>query len=227
MINIGVISDSTWDNFILIHNKFKKLNDENYRLHTIYGKTLEIFNNCSTKNMLTLHRHYSDNLSTVIFNLLKICDIWLIFTNNIEYLTPPSLIIQKCDEYSIDYIIISEYSKDSDLYSFDNKNLTFKKTLINLQGNLNKLNVKEFNNIDYNDNFTKKISVAINITPDIKKKIKETASRVAQQKKEKGIKLLYDKEELKKEKLFRKMNKSFKQIEYSNNRINYYKNNNK
>ena len=74
MINIGVICDNSWDNFILINNKFKKLNSENFRIHAIYGKTLEIINNCSSKNYLNLIRHYSDNLSKTIYNLLNACD---------------------------------------------------------------------------------------------------------------------------------------------------------
>ena len=230
MLNIGVVCDLTWDNYALINNKFKKLNDENYRLHAIYGKTLEIFNNCSNKNKLTLYRHCSENLSTLIYNLLKICDIWLIFTNHIEYLTPPSLVIQKCYEFSINHIIISECSRDLDIYSFITSDLTFKKIITNLFLNLetnlkNKLNIKPFNDIDYNTNFYKKIYVPININPEIKKKIKESTEKILQHKTEKSIKLLYDKEELKKEKLYKKMNKNFKQIEYSNNRINYYKNN--
>ena len=231
MLNIGVVCDLTWDNFALINNKFKKLNDENYRLHALYGKTLEIFNNCSNKNKLILYRHSSDNLSTLIYNLLKICDIWLIFTNHIEYLTPPSLVIQKCDEFSINYIIISECSRDLDIYSFmTSTDLTFKKTMTNLFLNLetnlkNKLTIEPFNDIDYNINFTKKIYVPINISPELKKKIKESTEKILHLKNEKSIKLLYDKEELKKEKLLKKMNKSYKQMEYSNNRINYYKNN--
>jgi hypothetical protein len=66
MQNFGVISDIHWDNFILINNKFKKINTEHFRLHTIYSRTLEVINNCSNKNMLTLIRHYSDNLSKTI-----------------------------------------------------------------------------------------------------------------------------------------------------------------
>ena len=53
MINVGVITDISWDNYILIFNKFKKINSENFYLHTIYGKTLELINICSNKNLLT------------------------------------------------------------------------------------------------------------------------------------------------------------------------------
>ena len=98
MINIGVVTDISWDNYILIFNKFKKINSENYRLHSIYGKTLELISICANKNLLTLIRHYSDNLSKTIYNMLQICDIWIIFTNQIEYNTTSRLVIEKCKE---------------------------------------------------------------------------------------------------------------------------------
>ena len=42
MQNIGVVCDTAWDNYILINNKFKKINNENYRINALYGKTLEV-----------------------------------------------------------------------------------------------------------------------------------------------------------------------------------------
>ena len=107
MLNVGVVCDSNWDNFILINNRLKKLNYEYHRIHTFYGKTLPIFNNSCSYNYLTLIRNYSTSLCKTVFNLLKICDIWLIFTNYVEYNTQTNLIIDKCDEYKIKYIIIS------------------------------------------------------------------------------------------------------------------------
>ena len=81
MIHIGVICDLNWDNFILMNNKFKKINSQTYCINAIYCKTLEIINNCCLRNNLTLIRNYSDSLSKTIYNMLKICNIWLIFTN--------------------------------------------------------------------------------------------------------------------------------------------------
>ena len=224
MQNIGVVCDVSWDNYILINNKFKKINFEHYRIHAIYGKTLEIFNNCASKNHLTLIRHYSGNICKTIYNLLKICDIWLIFTNHIEYNTQPCLVIKKCDEYNIKYIIISEYSRNEDYYSYKyDKELSFKKNLEHITKTENNNNISEFNYKDYNDNFNRMSFVSLNINPDIRIKLKESYSLINQDKKERTIKLLYDKDESKREKQFKKTIKEITQLNYNKSKLNYYK----
>ena len=140
-LNIGVLCDIHWDNFILIHTKFKKINSEYFRLHTLYGKTLDIINCCASQNLLTLIKHSSDNLSKTLYNLLKLCDIWLLFTNQIEFLTPVSLVIQKCNEFDIKYIIVSEHSRTKDYYSFEKVHEKFKDNLNDISRCLNKLTV--------------------------------------------------------------------------------------
>jgi hypothetical protein len=235
MFNIGVISDLSWDNFILIHNKLKKINFETCRIHTIYGKSLEIINNCCSKNLLTLLRHYSEDLSNTIYNMLKICDLWIIFTNHIEYLNPSHLIIEKCIEYNINYITISEYNKNIDYYSFTHENLSFKKIIGNLENlKLNnkeniendKEQIKKFNYEIYNNNFNKKSSLSLTITPHIKSKIKNSYDNYNSNKKEHSIKLLYDKDELKRDKTSKKTIKLVNQLDFENKRYNYYKNSN-
>lgn len=234
MFNIGVITDISWENFILINNKLKKINFETYRIHSIYGKTLEVINNCCSKNLLTLIRHYSENLSTTIYNMLKICDLWIIFTNHVEYLNPSQLIIEKCIEYNINYITISEYSKNNDYYSFKHENLSFKKILANLENQKldnkeniekSKLQIKNFNYEKYNDNFNKKLSLSLTITPLLKAKIKNSYDNYNSNKKEHSIKLLYDKDELKRDKSNKKTIKLVNQLDFENKRYNYYKNN--
>ena len=229
MQNIGVACDISWDNYILINNKFKKINSEHYRIHTLYGKTLEIFNNCCSNNNLTIIRHYSDNLCKTIYNLLKICDIWLIFTNHIEYNSQTRLVIEKCEEYNIKYIVISEYSRNEDYYSYEyDKNLSFKKNLANItkteNNNNNDINISELDYKEYNDNFNRLCFVPLNITSEIKMKLKESYGSISQQKKERSVKLLYDKDELKREKQLKKTIKEVTQLDFNKNRLNYYKN---
>lgn len=225
MQNIGVVCDTNWDNFILINNKFKKINSEHYRIHAIYGKPLEIFNNCCYNNGLILIRNYSDNLCKTVYNLLKICDIWLIFSNHIEYNTQTRLVICKCNEYNIKYIIISEYRRDDDYYSFDNKTkISFKKNLEKITKNTNLDQITDFNYIFYNDIFTRNVHAPISLSHEIKQKIKESYTTLNSVKKERSIKLLYDKDELKKEKQMKKTIKEVKQLDFSTNRLNYYKN---
>lgn len=229
MIHIGVISDLTWDNFILMNNKFKKINSQIYCINTLYCKTLEIINNCCLKNNLTLIRNYSDSLSKTIHNMLKICNLWLIFTNQVEYNTPSQLIISLCEKYNLNYIIVSEYSRNNDYYSFDiNTELTFKKHLsqIDKHYNFNILYSGEEEFYDYNVNFSKKTHVSLLIKPDISSKLKDAYSDIEKQKKDRSICLLYDKEELKKEKQVKKTIKAINQLTFSLNRRNYYKNTN-
>ena len=228
MQNIGVVCDTLWDNYILINNKFKKINSENYRINALYGKTLEVFNNCAANNYLTIIRHYSDNLCKTIYNLLKICNVWLIFTNHVEYNTQTRLVIEKCEEYNIKYIIISEYSRNEDYYSYEyDKNLSFKKNLANITKTITKTensNVSEFDYKEYNDNFSRLGSVPLNITPDIRTKLKESYGSISQHKKERSIKLLYDKDEFKREKQLKKTIKEVTQLDFTRNRLSYYKN---
>ena len=224
MQNIGVICDTAWDNYILVNNKFKKINSEHYRINALYGKTLVIFNNCALNNYLNIIRHYSDNLCKTIYNLLKICDVWLIFTNHIEYNTQTRLVIEKCDEYNIKYIIISEYSRDEDYYSYEHdKKLSFKKNLTNIT-KYEHNNISQFNYKEYNDNFNRTDFVPLNITSDIRLKLKEMYESISQHKKERSIKLLYDKDEIKREKQLKKTIKEVTQFDFTKNRYNYYKN---
>lgn len=239
MQNIGIVIDTNWDNYILINNKFKKINPEHYRIHTLYGKTLEIINNCCVSNSLTLIRHAASkdyNLCKIIYNLLKICDLWLIFTNYVEYNTQTRLVIDKCDELGIKYIIVSEHSRTNDYYSFQNdQNLSFKKILMNIT-KLEIDNILEFDNEIYNNNFSILNHIPINISHEIKSKFKDTSgiklklkeiyTSIYEHKNDLNIKLLYDKEEIKREKQLKKNIKEVTQIDFNKNRMNYYKNKN-
>lgn len=225
MQNIGVVCDSSWDNFILVNKKLKKINPEHYRIHAIYGKTLEIFNNCCTNNLLTLIRNYSDNLCKTVYNLLKICDIWLIFSNLIEFNTQTRLIIDKCEEYNIKYIIISEFSREKDYYSFDaDPKLSFKKKLMNINKIINDNPIIYFEYPIYNENFTRNINISISISQEIKNKLRQSYNIMNQNKKDRSIKLLYDKDEIKREKNIKKTMKEITQLNFNNNKLNYYKN---
>lgn len=225
MLNVGVVSDSTWDNYILTEKKLKKLNSEKFRIHGIYGKTLDLFQNLSNKHYLTLNRHYSDNISNTIYNMLKICDIWLIFTNHIEYLTSPSLIIELCDKYNIKYIIIGEYSRENDYYSFEcDTELSFKKLMNGLTHKTEDNCIEQFNHENYNDNYISRQFIPICISPSIKGKIRSSYEKINDSKKSRCIKLLYDKDELKREKQMKKTAKEANQLQFMNNRLAYYKN---
>ena len=224
MLNIGVICDTTWDNFILMDKKFKKIDPEKFRINCIYGKTLEIFTNCINRYNLTIIRHYSENICNTLFNMLKCCDLWIIFTNNIEYLTPPSLILEKCDEYNIKYIIIREFNRENDYYSFEiDKTLSFKK-MINSTTKKNETPIIQFDYKLYNDNYSLKQIITLHMTPQIRDKIKSNYNIISDNKKTNSIKLLYDKDECKKEKQVKKTMKEATQFQLLNNRLTYYKN---
>lgn len=222
MINIGVICDVQWNNFILINNKLKKMNSEHHRIHSIYCNSLEIINNCCSANMLTLIRHYSVNLSKTIYNMLKICDLWIIFTNYTEFNNSVNLVIEKCEEYNIKYIVVSEHSRENDYYSFPvDLNMSFKKKLNSIIKE-ERPYINEFNYQIYNDSFITKNNT---IKLDFIYKIKQCYSEIDKYKNDRSIKLLYDKDEIKREKQTKKTIKDIKLIDFSNNKINYYKKN--
>jgi hypothetical protein len=225
MKNITVITDITWDNFVLLNNKLKKVYPETFQINAIYGKTLECINNCSSLNNLKLVRHFSDNLSKTIYNLLKITDLWLIFTNNIEYNNSSRLVIEKCEEYNLKYIIISEHNMHDNYYSFCHTGSSFKKMLKELYSIESVYpTVSFFNELIYNDNFTKKTSCPLHITVELKNKLKQCHSNIEKNRADRSIKLLYDKNELKSEKNMKKTIKEFNHLNFNQNRINYYKN---
>jgi len=222
MLNIGIVCDTTWDNFILIDKKFKKICPEKFKIHAIYGKTLEIFNNCSNKYNIQLIRHYSDNLCNTILNMLKLCELWIIFSNNIEYLTPPSLVIQLCDEYNIKYCIIREYNRENDYYSFKiDVSLSFKKIINSISPKECQYDIKYFDYKEYNQNYSSKQVVPLCLSPTIKNKIKSSYGHAVESKN--SIKLLYDKDEIKREKQVKKTIKEANQLQFLHNRLNYYR----
>lgn len=226
MLNIGITCDSDWENYILINNKLKKINTENFRMNALYGKSLEVINNCCFNNSLTLLRHYSDNLCKTLYNLLKICEIWLIFTNHTDLNSHCKLLIEKCEEFNIKYIIISETRRDNDYYSFPvEKSMSFKKILNNTIVKTDKTHICEFNIKEYNDNYNKIEFVPLTLSPEIKEKLNKNYASISQVKKERSIKLLYDKNELKIDKQMKKTSKEINQLEFTKNRLNYYKNN--
>lgn len=250
LLNIGLICDVTWDNYILIDKKIKKLDAENYRLHRIYNKQI-ILETCSNNNSVYLIRHSGEKITNILINLIKVCKIFIIFTNSIEYLTASSLIIEMCKYYNIPYIIVSEHNRDNDFYSIKNEHKTFKKFIYNFKINNgenksienkngestncestnnkiksidNLLNIYTQDEIDKFDNlFANKYYKHINLTEDIINKLRSTYISAENKRKENSIKLLYDKEQLKVEKLTRRHNKEYKQLVFANNRINYYK----
>ena len=220
MINIGIVSDVTWDNYILIHNKFKKLSNEHHRLHFIYNKNLEMLCNCAYNNNLSIVRNSGKTLSYCVYNLLKICELWIVFTNNIEYLTLPQLIINKCEEYSIKYIKISQQFED--YYSFNNNNISFKKSIKNLEINQNKKIIELFIYNDYNNNY-QIIKKELILSQEIIEKVKKNYNLQNENKKNKSIELLYDKDRNKTNKLSLRASKNYSTIVFLNNRRNYYK----
>jgi hypothetical protein len=130
--------------------------------------------------------------------------------------------MEKCDEFGIKYIIVSEYSRDKDYYSFPiNDKLSFKKIIIDIL----KIDIviDEFNDTVYNDFFNIKNNDLIKL--NFKNKIRETYKDIEQHRKERGIKLLYDKDELRTEKQAKKTIKEIKMIQFTNNKLNYYKKN--
>ena len=151
------------------------------------------------------------------------------------------IIINKCEEFNIKFIVISEFSRNNDYYSFENP-LSFKKIInniykekltekCNIDNLCSKLKSFDFFNenednliLVYNELFHRKYNVNLMITPEIKQKLKQSYNNDKQFKNNKSIQILYDKDELKNEKRMKKAIKTINQLDFSKNRMNYYKN---
>ena len=228
--NILIVSDLSWDNYALVNKKLKKIDSENFRVHLLYTRNL-LLNNCCKTNELYCLRHSGKNLFAICQNFIKIIDICIIFSNNIEYLNSSQLLKSICEYTRIPYILVSEHSRELDYYSFDNKFKTFKKLINNVNISTNEVHrdllLTDFFSkeeiILYNENFNFKINKDLFLSDEILTKLRFKYDSIRAEKKSKSIKLLYDKSELKKEKQSRRCFKEYKQLEFGNNRLNYYK----
>ena len=186
--------------------------------------------------MTTLITHASDDIYKSVSNLFNVVDFWIIFTNFIEYLTPSSLILTKCNEFNFNHIIVTEYLKTDIIYNieksvFENfesiKNKKIKKFLKFIFINSLKFTKIKINYSDFNDNFnesynhiykTKNFPELMLQKEDIIK-IQEKYNKMNNAKHK--IKVLYDKKEAKVEKMNRKMLKQQTYIEFTSNRTKF------
>ena len=227
-MKLFVITDLQWDNYNIINKKFKKLNDM-HTLNVLYNKNLSMLNNCAYKNNLTLIRNTGNNINETLTRLLSFTDICLIFTNNIEYNTPSYVVLNKCIEYNIPYITISEYQKNNDIdfyYSYNkDNNLSFRKLLKRLLSNNEKIERKICIDCEIiqesNTGIDKKPSISYDEAIEL---LNKCNIKCNENKQKHAIKLLYNKEEHKNEKGLKRCTKEMKHLNFNNNRINYYKN---
>ena len=233
--NIGVICDLSWDNYLIMNKYLKKVDYDYFKFHTIYFKNSHIIQKANNDCFVTLIKHSSNNLLEIINNLFNIIDFWLIFTNNIEYLTPSHLVLNKCKDLNVNHIVITEYLDNCEFYLNDDikcfdliKNKSFKKFLKFLLLNEIKINkikyteeyTEEYTK-EYNKLFLEKIQPEFKLTPQIINKIKESYNHIENSKHQ--IKILYDKDEAKKEKEARKMKKQTSFLMFSENKQKFIK----
>ncbi len=229
--NIGVICDNDWDNYFIMNKYFKKIDDDYFKLHTIYFKNFSTIiksnNNCFT----TIITHCGNDLIKLIFNLMQFIDFWIIFSDNIDDIfTPVKLVLEKCISLNYNYIVISSDNKinfnlNNQLKDFENLNkITFKKLLkfiiinnINFVNNLISFNdfTKDIN-IQYNTLFLEKFIPELILTSQTLKKLKVSYAKIESSKHQ--IKLLYDKDEAKKEKAVKKIHKQNSYLQFTENR---------
>lgn len=234
LYNIGIICDNNWDDLYLMSQYLKKIDSDYFRLHTLYFKNSSIIQKSNSNYLTILIKHSGDNLIDLSFNLIKIVDFWIIFTNKIEYLSPVSLILNKCQILNINYIIVREKVKDCEFYlnsQFEKFNLlsslSFKKLLKfiiinNIIFDNKNISYEEFIkdiNLDYNKFYLEKYSPDLILTNEIISNIKNNYRKIDNSKHQ--IRLLYDKDEAKKEKETKKINKQTQYLNFSEKRINF------
>jgi len=193
-----------------MNNKFKKLAVEDI-IHTIYtSKIIEI---SATQNCITLIRHQKNKIG--LSEILYFCDACLIFHNFIEYNTFPSLTIKKCLEYKIPYFIFSEYLSPKKFYcSFNNTDISFRQSL-------KYISPRDKCNILFSDEDIIETETVKDL--DLEKVRENLQYSYEQTKKNRAIKLLYDKDLLKGEKTIKRTTKEMKKIQFNQNRLTYYK----
>ena len=224
--NILVVNDLNWDNYALINKKQKKIDSENFRVHLINTRN-NILDKCCRSNELYFVRHTGKNIIDIFQKLIQFIDICVIFTNSTEYLTNSDLIRSICDSENLPYVLVSEHSREIDYYSFDNPHKTFKKMINSLNFERKAIDISSFINdseiIMYNNNYYSRITKELFLSENILFKLRSKHISIDETKKNRSIKLLYDKTTSKLEKQTRRACKEYKQLEFGNNRLNYYK----
>ena len=240
--NVGIITDISWDNLLLLSNVLNKFDSDYFRLHTVYYKKSGLIQKSNSKNLTTLITHASDDLYKSVSNLFNIIDFWIIFTNFTEYLTPSSLVLKKCEELNFNYIIVTEYIKSNLIYYIEDniyknfKNIENKKIkkflkfifINSLKFTKMKITYENFNDdfkSVFDDNYKNKNYPELILNKEDIVKIQHNYEKISNSRHK--IKVLYDKKEAKLEKMNRKMLKQQTYIEFTSNRtkfINSFKN---
>ena len=104
-MNVLIITDTSWDNVPIMNRRLCKIPDD-CTIHTIYTKKLALIERCCSANALTNIRHNKNTTQESLCEILNFCDVCVLFHNYTEYNNVCSFVINKCEQYSIKYIVI-------------------------------------------------------------------------------------------------------------------------
>ena len=212
-MNICVLVDNSWDNVPILMRRLKKLSPD-CKIHTIYSMKLKNIEISSRNCNIQVLRHSAKTVSETISNILSFCDLCFLFHNFIEYNTPTSVTLELCKEHSIPCFIFPEYTKE---YYFNDSLSTF-----SLSKNLKTVTRKERLPISLSNELLNDTTV-VKILPSMDEARESLKNSYEQNKKTREIVTLYDKDAHREEKMKSKIEKAARHLQYSTDRINFYK----
>ena len=219
MLSILVVTDLLWDNYAVISKRLSVLNEDN-TVNIFYSKQTEKIASICSEYMLRLYRRYLDikNINEYINkNVCNVVDVVLIFTNRTEINNISEYMIKLCEKNSIPFFVFGEMNSGF-LYNNDYFESKFKSHF----KKLNKRDKTEIIPVSF-----PKISIKIDSTPtsirDSLLKLRSSYEKIEEEKRNKAIVLLYDKEKSKVVKTSIKQQKEISYLEYRNRRNSWLK----
>jgi hypothetical protein len=213
-MRILIVTDVSWDNLPVINRRLCKISPDSI-IHTIYTKNISIIERGCSSNGLQLIRHSKSTKQESLCEILNFCEVCVLFHNFVEHNNVCSFVIDKCEKYSIKYFVFSEYTKDF-YCSFIDDEKSFRKALKNIHRE------DTFREVDPDG----EIENPVIKIPDISRVlsiIKESYSEIEETKKERAIKLLYDKELSKEDKASKRALRENSRHEFINSIASYRK----
>ena len=215
MLNICILTDNSWDNIPAMIRRLRKLSPD-CKIHTIYSPKLKNIEIVANKCCLQILRHSSKTPSRAISNILSFCDACFLFHNMIEYNTTTSVAAKICNNNDIPCFVFPEYTKD---YYFNESLMLgsfskLMKTITECEHKKIKFDCKLLND-----------TTKMRILPSMIETVEMLKESYEKHKKTRQITILYDKHVHQQEKASSRSSKAAAQLEYSNNRINFWKKN--
>lgn len=219
-MNCLVVFDDNWDSLPIVIKRIESLKKIINLVNVFYGKQLQLMEKACNKNYIQLMRRplSKKNIKTDIFNVLNKMNFAIVFHNFIEYNNISSYVIKLCKGNNKNVFIFSENTTDFLLN--DTPYICKFKTVIKQEENFMET-INNCNDVEYElNNETHKNKPALeHVITNMNKNYEELQTS----RQERSLKILYDKDKCKTDKLAKKQHNQLKYIDMMEKRSKWKK----